>query len=179
MTTSTATPEPVIRRATTDDAADIARVGRASFLETFAHSCSEKDMQDFLDETYTAEALTKEILNINRCYFVATIGGALVGFSSLCLDSNEPAVEAYPNRVEFQRLYVDSNQHGKGIAKILMETTLDLARGLGKEHIWLGVWEENRKAMRFYEKMGYKVVGEHIFMVGNDKQLDWIAVRAL
>lgn len=136
-------------------------------------------MTDFLESTYTTEAMTKELLNTNRCYFVATVDGVPVGFCALRLDSDEPVVEAYPNRVEFSRLYVDSTQHGKGVARLLMEPTFDLARQLGKEYIWLGVWEHNPRAMRFYEKMGYKVVGEHIFMVGQDKQLDWIAIRPL
>ena len=176
---ATSTPAPVIRRATAHDAENIAHVGRTSFRETFAHSCSEKDMQDFLDATYNLDAVTSELVNDHRRYFVATIDDVVVGFSSLSLDSDEPAVETYPNRVEFQRLYVDAAQHGKGVAKLLTYAAFDLAREMGKENIWLGVWEENARALKFYQKMGYKVVGEHVFMVGEDKQLDWIVVRPL
>lgn len=177
MTVTTGTT--TVRSAKAADAHDIARVGRQAFFEAFAHGCTESDMADYLDAHYVPAVISSELSNTQRSYLVAEVDGGVVGFSSLSLDSDEPCVKAYPNRIELQRIYVDKNHHGQGVAKALADATLDLARKLDKEHIWLGVWEENSRALRFYEKLGFAKAGEHVFTVGSDDQTDWIVIRRL
>ncbi|KAK1925421.1 acyl-CoA N-acyltransferase [Papiliotrema laurentii] len=169
----------VVRAATDEDASAICRVGGRSFAETFAHSCSEADMAEYLATHYTPEIISNELKRANRHYLVATVDDAVVAFSSLDTTSDEDCVQSYPDRIELSRIYVDGAQHGRGVAKTLAETTLDLARSMGKKYIWLGVWEHNPKANRFYEKLGFSKVGEHTFTVGSDVQTDWIVLRAL
>jgi ribosomal protein S18 acetylase RimI-like enzyme len=168
-----------VRPAAAADADDIARVGRQAFYEAFAHSCTEQDMVNFLDSHYVPSVISSEIDNPQRSYLVAVVDGRVVAFSSLAFDSDEPCVKAYPNRVELQRIYVDKDHHGQGVAKALTDATLELARTLDKQYIWLGVWGENFRARRFYEKLGFEKVGEHVFTVGSDDQTDWIVIRKL
>jgi ribosomal protein S18 acetylase RimI-like enzyme len=179
---STTAPAPshlVIRDAAPSYASDIANIGRAVFCASFAHSCSEKDMVDFLDSTYTPEIITRELHDQNRRFLVAVLDDRVVAFSQLTMNTDEPCVEQYANRVELQRIYVDNNLHGKGVARELMDRTLDLARSLGYEHAWLGVWEDNHRALRFYQKCGFDKVGQHAFMLGGDKQIDSIVIKKL
>ena len=72
------------------------------------------------------------------------------------------------------RLYVDSRWHGKGVARELMDAAFRIARDLGRETIWLGVWERNLRAKAFYAKYGFREVGSHHFRLGSDDQKDLI-----
>jgi ribosomal protein S18 acetylase RimI-like enzyme len=82
-----------------------------------------------------------------------------------------------PGRIELQRLYVDNTLHGTGAGRLLMDSAMQLARDLGFQAVWLGVWEENWRAMAFYKKFGFERVGEHIFELGVEKQLDYIFLK--
>lgn len=170
----------VIRPATPSDAEGISNVGRQSFYETFSHSCTPKDMHIYLDSHYVPSIVNTEIGNPQRRYLVAIDShDSIAGFASLSLDSDESCVAKLFPRVELQRIYVDAKHHGQGVAKGLMEASLELAREMGYRYIWLGVWEENHRAGQFYRKFGFEKVGEHVFTVGSDDQTDWIVVKEL
>jgi GNAT superfamily N-acetyltransferase len=79
---------------------------------------------------------------------------------------------------EIQRLYVDAKWHGKGVAHALMDSLLDAAVAGGADAVWLGVWERNPRAISFYAKRGFSVVGEHVFVVGSDSQRDLVLARS-
>jgi ribosomal protein S18 acetylase RimI-like enzyme len=76
--------------------------------------------------------------------------------------------------IELVRMYVDHAHHGAGIADRLMDACIDEARRRGYASIWLGVWEHNPRAQRFYARRGFARTGEHAFMLGDDRQTDWI-----
>ena len=76
------------------------------------------------------------------------------------------------NAVEIERIYVLKEFQRKRIGQQMLAKTIELAKDKGAEYIWLGVWEKNIKAIRFYEKHGFEKFGEHVFMLGNDKQTD-------
>lgn len=178
-----------IRRATASDSAALAALGAEVFTATFAHSCTKEQLQAFLDEAYTPEAIAKDIADTSKDVLVATEddgssspapgGGKLLGFTYLTRGSSEPCVEHLERPVELQRLYISLGAHGKGLGKALSLAADSLARGQGFKTIWLGVWEENHKAQAFYRKMGYERIGEHVFDVGGDLQTDEIWWKAL
>jgi GNAT superfamily N-acetyltransferase len=75
--------------------------------------------------------------------------------------------------VELVRFYVDQAWHGQGIAHTLMQKVRDEAARM-KKTMWLGVWERNLRAIRFYAKAGFVDVGSHMFQLGRDRQTDRI-----
>ena len=93
-------------------------------------------------------------------------GDALIGFAQLRGSAAE-----YGD-VELARFYVDRTQHGRGVAQALMNAVMDAARELGGASLWLGVWEHNPRAIRFYEKCGFRDIGSQPFLLGNDLQTD-------
>jgi ribosomal protein S18 acetylase RimI-like enzyme len=84
-----------------------------------------------------------------------------------------------PNPIELNRLYIDPKLQGSGLAPLLVGYAEQECRKLGKGGIWLGVWEDNARGIRFYEKMGFIRRGEHSFWVGESKRRDWIMEKAL
>ncbi|MFD2832491.1 GNAT family N-acetyltransferase [Christiangramia antarctica] len=62
--------------------------------------------------------------------------------------------------------------HGKKVGKMLYDKAIELAKEKNIDNVWLGVWEENLRAIRFYEKNGFVAFDKHIFKLGNDEQTD-------
>ena len=175
------TPPPVtLRRATPDDVASITALGAHVFSVSFGHSVSADQLQSYLNEAYSTSAITADLVNPLKDTFVATTpAGALVGFAVLTRGSSEPCIAHLNDTIELQRLYVDPEFHGNGVGKLLAMQLEDIARERGFRNMWLGVWEDNIKAQKVYERLGYKVVGEHDFDVGGDVQTDHIMLKAL
>lgn len=169
-----------IRAATAKDASAIAAVGRHTFSTTFGHTVEPHQLQAFLDESYSTEAIAKDLADKNRDTFVGVdIDGKVQGFTMLTRGSHEPCVEHIPDRVELQRIYVDPSAHGKGLGPALARIVDDTAREQGFRNIWLGVWEENHPALKAYTKWGYKQVGTHDFVVGGVVQKDLVMAKSL
>jgi ribosomal protein S18 acetylase RimI-like enzyme len=169
-----------IRDAGPQDVGAIATLGARVFSETFGHSVSEEQLKAFLDESYSIEATAKDVSDPNKDMIVATSpNGAIVGFALLTRGSSEPCIAHLDNFVELQRIYVDSAHHGQGVGKHLARRVEEMAKSQGFKHMWLGVWEENFKAQKVYEKLGYQKAGDHDFVIGDVVQTDNIMIKEL
>ena len=95
-------------------------------------------------------------------------GYAKINYTPAQSDINDP------ESVEVERIYVRKEYEGKGLGKVLMEYVFQQAKQNRKKYVWLGVWEKNVNAITFYEKMGFKQAGQHLFQIGNELQSDLI-----
>jgi ribosomal protein S18 acetylase RimI-like enzyme len=176
-----------LRDALPQDIPQIAALGSHVFSVTFGHSVSPHELQAYLDESYSLAATEAELSSPSKDMIVAvdrssqTAGSEarIVGFALLTRGSSEPCIEHLQNTVELQRIYVHPDCHGKGVGRLLADRLEDMAREQGFEYMWLGVWEENHKAMKVYEKLGYERVGDHDFVIGGVVQTDHIMVKRL
>ncbi|KAH7131331.1 acyl-CoA N-acyltransferase [Dactylonectria macrodidyma] len=169
-----------IRKAQPQDAASIAKLGAHVFTATFGHSVEAHELQAFLDDSYTVAAILKDLHNENKEIIVATGSkDEILGFSYLTTGSTEPCLAGVEDAVELQRIYVHPSGHGKGIGGLLSKTVHEMAIERGFKNIWLGVWEENHRALKAYEKWGYHKVGHHDFVVGTVVQRDHIMLKSL
>ncbi|KAK9370258.1 acyl-CoA N-acyltransferase [Lipomyces kononenkoae] len=169
-----------IRRAGPQDVTAVAELGAHVFTVTFGHSVSAEQLQAYLNESYSISATAKEVADPMKDMIVATSGdGAIVGFALLTRGSNEPCIAHLESTIELQRIYVHPSNHGNGVGKILVKKLEDIAKERGFQHIWLGAWEENFKAQKVYEKLGYRFVGDHVFTIGDVVQTDLIMVKEL
>jgi ribosomal protein S18 acetylase RimI-like enzyme len=169
---------PPIRRATIDDAAALADLGRRTFLDTFGADNSPEDLVAFLDGTYTELIQREELAASHLTYFLAEADCGPVGFALLRRDKT-PAFINDPTAIELQRLYVDRGWHGSGLAQALMATCVQEAAASGAGSLFLGVWERNAKALRFYAAQGFEMVGSQVFMLGSDAQTDLVMRKRL
>ncbi len=133
-------------------------------------------MQFFLEHNYTEETLALELRNPESRFFFANKGAETVGY--LKLNTGE-AQTVLPNTegFEIERIYIDRDSKGKGIGKMFIDFSTREAIKSNARYIWLGVWEHNEPAIRFYLKAGFTVFSSHIFQVGKDEQTDLLMHR--
>lgn len=169
---------PRIRRASPADAAALANLGRRIFAATFAADNRPEDMATYLDATYGPEQQEREIADPALVYYVVEADDQLAGYA-LLRSGTCPSAVVTPRPLEIVRFYVDTPWHGSGVAQILMDRCVSEGRERGATALWLGVWERNARAIRFYEKAGFRDVGAQSFLLGSDVQTDRVMVRSL
>jgi len=167
-----------IRPGTIDDAAALAAFAARTFSETFAAENAAADMQAHLRHTYGVEQQTAELTSPAVVTLLAEMNGRLVAYAQMRRGPAPPCVQP-SDAIELHRFYVDAPAHGTGVAQGLMAAVFEAARAAGTRHLWLGVWEHNVRAIRFYAKCGFVDVGSHDFVLGADRQTDRIMVRPL
>ena len=174
------TAEIKIRIAAPDDASTLASVGATSFFDAFANDERNKpeDMRAYMNENFTLEAMRSDLVKKDVTYLIAETGKRCAGYAKLQIGSTEECVEAQ-SPIELCRLYALDEFIGKGVGKTLMLRCLEFAKEKSCDVFWLGVWEFNFRAQKFYAKFGFEKCGEHIFRLGSDPQTDWILQKKL
>lgn len=170
---------PSLRPATPSDAPAVSSLIGRVWSKHFAYSVSPSDLEHFLETALSPQQISEDISNPFMQWMVmATPSSEVVGIVQLVLGTTEPCL-TLPDPIELRRLYVDDAWHGTGLAKTLVQGAEDLARYQGYRSMWLGAWEDNKRGIRFYEKMGFKSVGEHTFLVGESVRRDWVMEKIL
>ena len=169
-----------IRFAAPRDAETLARIGRTSFHDAFAaHPANHPDdMKAYMNEAFSVETIENDLREPETIYLIAEIENAAIGYAKLKTNSREDCVSG-DNPIELCRLYSLSEYIGKGIGKALMKKCLEFAVENGNDVFWLGVWEYNFRAQKFYEKFRFEKCGEHVFQLGTDPQIDWILQKSI
>jgi diamine N-acetyltransferase len=154
------------------------QVAITSYTDTFADSNTPENLQAFFESNYNLPQLESEFHEPAAKLYLASDETEVVGFLRL-RQSNEVVSYLGENTIELQRLYVLTSAQGKSVGKLLMEKALDYASTNKFEWIWLGVWEKNYKAQKFYERWGFERFSEHTFWMGDDPQVDWLLRKKL
>ena len=119
-----------------------------------------------------------ELLNEDSAFYFAYADGKLAGYLKLNAAGAQTELND-SDALELERIYAAPEFHGKGVGQALMDKALTIAREQGKSYVWLGVWEKNEKAIRFYNKNGFYKISTHTFVIGDDAQTDYIMRRDL
>ncbi|WP_333599894.1 GNAT family N-acetyltransferase [Flavobacterium sp.] len=147
------------------------KIGRQTFEETFSESNSEENMKNYLEEGFSKEKLTAELNDKNSEFYFATLEAEVIGY--LKVNFGESQTELKDSKaLEIERIYVSKEFHGKSVGQLLYDKAIDVAKQKDSEYVWLGVWEENPRAINFYKKNGFVEFDKHIFKLGDDEQTD-------
>jgi ribosomal protein S18 acetylase RimI-like enzyme len=160
------------------DAPLLAELSARTFLDAFGADNTPEDLALHVERNYGAAIQERELGDAALTYLVAEVDDEVAGYG-LVRDGHAPPCVGDEHPIEIQRLYVERAWHGRGVAQALMAACEDEARRRGGRTLWLGVWERNPRAIRFYEKEGFHEVGSHTFLVGSDPQTDRILARPL
>lgn len=169
-----------VRQIDASYAETLSKLGARLFGDTFSSANEPENMQEYLAESYSPDIQTRELNDPNMTTFMAfNENNEPVAFAQLRQKEDVYDFIGDPEAIELQRIYVDKACGGKGVGTLLMKASLEKAKELGKKTMWLGVWEHNPNAIRFYERHGFYKVGSHIFKLGNQEDTDLIYIRKL
>jgi len=168
--------DPVIRRATLQDAEALSRIGRESFVETFGHLYPAEDLAEFLGQAYGLERARKDLADPAKASWIVEAEGEVVGYA-LSGPSELPHPDVAAGDGELKRLYVLKALQGGGTGSRLFAQALDWLEARGAKRIWIGVWSQNHGAQRLYSRAGFKKVGEYEFPVGRVRDREFILAR--
>lgn len=169
-----------IRQATDEDAKLLTDLSYTTFWDAFAHhpKNAPDDLAHYMRQAFSIEQITAELAAPESIFLIAFIEDKPAGYAKLIVGSTEDGIIA-DRPIELSRLYSHQEYIGKGVGQDLMNACLDRSLEDGHDVMWLGVWEFNPRAQRFYEKNGFHVIGRHTFQLGTDPQTDLLMQKQL
>ena len=169
-----------IRAATQNDVSLLTQLGRITFTESFSEQNNPENFQIYLDEKYQHEVIMGEFKNPENQFFIAEYKSEPAGFIKLLFNEDENHPDLKDKKcLSLERIYVLKKCQGLHIGKLLMEKAIAIATANQFQLIWLGVWENNLKAIQIYKKWGFEQFGSHIFNLGGDLQTDLLMKKSV
>ncbi len=165
--------EITFRKGNPKDINELQGLSITTFTHAFENQNDPKDFQAYLTKAFSKEQLLSELKDPNTSFYFVSHRGTPVGYFKTNIFEAQNELQE-PEGMELERIYVNSLFQGKGIGLRILSFVESLAQKEGKTYLWLGVWEHNTKAIRFYERYGYMKFDTHPYYIGNDEQTDWL-----
>jgi ribosomal protein S18 acetylase RimI-like enzyme len=160
-----------IKECSLEDIKKIKYISEKTFYETFSNENTDEDMQKYLKENFSDKQMESEIKNNASRFYIVENNEKALAYMKLNFDKAQTET-GHDNTLEIQRIYVLQEYKSKHIGKTLLQKAIELGKSNNLDYIWLGVWEHNMNAIKFYEKQGFEKFDTHIFKMGEDEQTD-------
>ena len=144
----------------------IAEIGKKTFLESHGESASKNDVDSFVSKTYPIELLSKELVHPNIKYHLIYYKNKVAGYSKIEINTSNTTIE-HKNVTKLDRFYLLKEFYGQYLGATLFNFNVELSKKHQQKGIWLAVWVENLRAIKFYTKIGFKIVGKYDFQISN------------
>lgn len=167
-----------IRSVNLEDIDQLKNIGEKTFEETFSVSNSEENMAKYLETAFSSEKLSAELNNPDSQFYFACMGIRVIGYMKLNTGQSQTELKN-SEALEIERIYVLNEFHGKKVGQLLYDKALEIAETGRVPYVWLGVWEENPRAISFYKKNGFVEFDKHLFKLGDDEQTDILMKKEL
>src|SRR5690554_518624 len=167
-----------IRKVNIQDLEKLKEIGQLTFAETFSSDNSEENMRKYLEEGFSDEKLKKDLMHKSSEFYFAELDDKAIGYLKVNCGQSQTEIKD-EQAVEIERIYVLKEFHGKKVGQFLYDKAIEIAKEKKAEYVWLGVWEQNLRAIRFYEKNGFVAFDKHIFKLGKDEQTDIMMKRKM
>jgi len=162
-----------IQKASISNIDELQKISRDTFLETFAHSTSKVNMNHYLENNFSTETLSEELNHPNSEFYLAKLENAVIGYLKINYSGAQTELNDQQS-LEVELIYIDKEYYGKGVGQLLLDFVLQIAKQQQMHYVWLGVWEENHRAISFYLKNGFITFDKHVFMLGEEVQNDFM-----
>jgi diamine N-acetyltransferase len=160
-----------IKECSLKDIEKVKYISEKTFYETFSGENTKEDMENYLKENFSYEKLGSEIKNNGSKFYIVETNEGVVAYMKVNFDKAQTET-GHDNTLEVQRIYVLQEYKSKHIGKKLIQKAIEIGKNNSLNYIWLGVWENNINAIKFYEKQGFEKFDTHIFKLGEDEQID-------
>lgn len=168
----------LISKVPAEEVEALQKIGKKTFLDTFAQHNSENNMKNYLEESFATAKLTAELSDPDSSFYFAKHHGEVVGYMKINVAAAQTEIRD-ARSLEIERIYVSKDFQGRKVGQLLYERAIEIAKEKDLDYVWLGVWENNARALRFYEKNGFKQFGQHVFRLGDDEQTDIMVKKPL
>jgi ribosomal protein S18 acetylase RimI-like enzyme len=149
-----------------------------TFDETFADTNDAEDMKNYNERCFVPEVFQKEMQSPESWFYFIEYEGKLAGFLKVNVGEAQSELKEEAG-FEVERIYVIKEYYGKGVGAALMDFSIERGREEDKKYLWLGVWENNFRAQKFYKKYKFEEFDDHIFMMGETPQRDVLMRKRL
>ena len=168
----------LIRPATPADAPQISTLIGTVWSAQNTLVVPPEDIAAHLSGALGVPTLTSELQDPRYTWLVGVADDGILGIVMLTKGTTQSSLTV-EHQVELQRVYLTETAHGSGLAGELVLAAQEVARAQGYRGMWLGVYEDNDRAKRFYRKMGFGKVGEKEFWAGKTLRKDWVMQKML
>jgi ribosomal protein S18 acetylase RimI-like enzyme len=167
-----------IKEATPEDAQELEAISRKIFYDSFHDQNTEENILAYMDHAYHPDKLMEELHDPNVEYYFLCDHDRKIGYLKLNYADSQSDI-GDPDSLEIERIYVDQAYQCKGLGAVLLEKAKTRAKEKRLRYVWLGVWEKNPRAIRFYERHGFMQFGSHQFIMGDEVQTDILMKKDL
>lgn len=167
-----------IKLTKTNDINELQKISKETFVETFSNKNSEHNMRKYLDENFSITSLTNELVNSESLFYFARKNEKIIGYMTVNFGKAQTYFKEDAS-IEIERVYVLSEFHGEKVGRKRVDKAIEISGEKNTPALWMGVWEKNYKAIRFYQKNGFVEFGQHPFIVGDNIQTDILMKRHL
>ena len=169
--------QPRIRALSVEDAARYSAFAERLFRETYTEGYDPADVNEYVSQAFSPAQQAAELTEAGgRVLVMEDEQNGLLGFAHIRQTPKPPVLEGR-FALEISRFYIDRPWHGRGIARVLMSACIAEARSRGADALWLLVYQDNGRAVAFYEKCGFRKSGTQPFKLGSRIDQDWLMVR--
>ncbi len=151
-----------IVKAQDTDAPLLAQVGRQSFIESHGRSATAAVIDEYVAEKFNLEVMQEELSNPASIYHIVYFNEQPAGYSKIIFDAPHSNI-SLPHVTKLERLYLLEAFYDRKLGAPLLQFNIDLSKQQQQEGMWLFVWTENERALRFYKKMGFEAIGNFDF----------------
>lgn len=167
-----------IKKCTLEDSRELQEISVDTFNETFKDQNSPEHLNAYLEKAFNLKQVEQELANRSSLFFFVYFHHEVAGY--LKVNTDDAQSEAMGDEsLELERIYIKNRFQKHGLGKHLLNKAMEIAMEQKKKEIWLGVWEENKNAIAFYQKKGFVQTGAHSFYMGDEEQVDLIMTKTL
>lgn len=160
----------IFKKCSIEDLDDLIEISKSTFIHAFEKHNKPKDFKIYLNSAFNKEKIEEELMHPNSTFYFVYVKEQLIGY--LKLNVKDAQNEPYEDALELERIYVQHQYQGRRFGEEMLFYVKAIAKSKKSSFIWLGVWSENKAAIRFYERHGFKIFDSHDFYLGNDLQKD-------
>lgn len=159
-----------IKKATTKDALKILNISKKTFVESFGQYHNEKDMKHYINQSFTLEKIKQALKDKSIIFYIVTFNDNIIGYAKLNCPKNQKEIK----KIQLERLYIKKNFQKNKLGSKLMKKALIHSKKHNFNIFYLSVWQENKKAIKFYESFGLKKYSRKFFKLGNMKRINYL-----
>ena len=161
------------KKCTIPDLTKLVEITRKTFVDAFEKDNDPEDFSTYVNKAFEKNNIEQQLQNPDSAFYFVYKDEALAGYFKLNANAAQTDINSEES-IELERIYVLQEFQGKQIGKMMLQKAIRLASEKSKAFIWLGVWEKNTDAIRFYETFGFLKFNTHPYYIGKDKQTDWL-----